>query len=530
MWSALMSQIQNNLLAFLLAFFAFGLLGSQSGQVSTLEPATKLANDRSHVVIVRPVVLCDNDGKNPAAIRLPKELVDQVYTKADLEFIYLPKRTWHYEAGRKGEVNLDTIVRKGFDQGVICKDPRIVTLLFVSGIDGRQGPLGRGLQNGNICFVSLGPNPAENDPAMEAFVLAHEVGHCLDLYHAVDDDLVPNDVPNLQGDGEYSERLAVEGLHDSQRDTVLKSPLVNAHVRFYTKEEAADRIVDETWERYVSDITPDMLRFSLGLKASDSLPSGPELQSKYTQLRFADSVEAFTEAEQRLLRAKVQELTNACGDDWPIATRFPWNFLKVKEGFCSDFPHTRGLSIVLTSAGIARIEKDRAHGLKLLLHEKIHVLQRVLDQEFEQLYRDFGYKEIKLEPGATSSLNFAQNPDAFSKLWAFPANSEEYLLGTLLKTKGVSLTFNESLFRLKASEDGIHKIAETVDVGLTKPWKLKFPIRTGHDHPKEVAAYLSGRVFGLDYLNEAVDDLDQYKSVTDLTREFFNQNFSLAHD
>ncbi len=99
-------------------------------------------------------------------------------------------------------------------------DPEVVTLLYVSNVDGNAGPLGRGLQNGNICFVCLGPDLESNEAGMDAFVVGHEVGHCLNLIHTVDDPNVPDDLVNLQGDGPYEDRLAVEGLHETQRDTV----------------------------------------------------------------------------------------------------------------------------------------------------------------------------------------------------------------------------------------------------------------------------------------------------------------------
>ena len=94
----------------LLAIFA-ACLPTVSGQEE------KPPGDRERVVIVRPVVLCDNDGSNPAAFELPKKLVDRVYTKADLEFLYMTPRHWSYGEGRQRKVNLDTIVSR---DAVVC--------------------------------------------------------------------------------------------------------------------------------------------------------------------------------------------------------------------------------------------------------------------------------------------------------------------------------------------------------------------------------------------------------------------------
>jgi N-sulfoglucosamine sulfohydrolase len=181
---------------------------------------------RPRVLVVKPVILRDDDGANPARSVLPKRLVDQVYTRAGLEILYREPVPWSFGAGRRGETNLDAIVRSGHDQGVIDPDPRTLTLLFVSAVDGRPGPMGRGLQNGNICFISLGPEGKMATEEEQAFVVSHEIGHCLGLRHAADDPAVPEKSANLQGDGPYASRLTAEALHPSQVATILKSPLV----------------------------------------------------------------------------------------------------------------------------------------------------------------------------------------------------------------------------------------------------------------------------------------------------------------
>ena len=80
---------------------------------------------RSRVVVVKPVILCDDDGNNPAPHVLPKTLVDQVYTKAGLEFVYLEPIRWNHGKARRGEINLDKIVRDGRRLRMICEDPDV---------------------------------------------------------------------------------------------------------------------------------------------------------------------------------------------------------------------------------------------------------------------------------------------------------------------------------------------------------------------------------------------------------------------
>lgn len=289
---------------------------------------------------------------------------------------------------------------------------------------------------------------------MESFVVAHEVGHCLNLIHTVDDPDVPDDVPNLQGDGPFEERLAITGLHPTQCDTVLKSPLVNDRYRFLSRTESARRLVDETWEPYLSISHDDMFRFTLGLDADHPIPSNPENRRKFADARYAEFAAEFTDAEEGTIREQIAELTRFTGDDWPLVARFPWNFIKVNDGFCNDFPHTRGLSIVLGSRVLQRMKEDPVFGMTILLHEKLHVLQRVCDGAFDNLYRDYGYQKIDLAEASVAGLKLARNPDALSSYWAIPVDRQPHFLATVIGNSGGRLAFEENLFPLKPRDDG----------------------------------------------------------------------------
>ena len=488
------------------------------------------AAKRKRVVIVRPIILCDDDGTKPAAFSLPKKLVDRVYTKADLEFLYMPTQTWNFSAGRQGNVNLDTLVRRGWANGKICPDKCVVTLLFVSNVDGNEGPLGRGLQNGNICFVCLGPEPKNNEAGMEEFVIAHEVGHCLNLRHTVDDPNVPNDLVNLQGDGPYKDRLAVEGLHDTQRDTVLKSALVSDRVKFYSKEDSVARLTDETWEPYLSHATADMLRFSLGLAANDSIPDSPKLMSKYAELRFTEFAAEFSKEEKETLSNSIKELERLTGDEWPLLSRFPWNFIKVDSGFCSDFPHTRGLSIVLSARVLQKMKDDPVFAMTILLHEKIHVLQRVNAPSFEKLYGEYGYTKFLLDPKSKTKLNLAQNPDALSSTWSFQIDGKQHLLATEIETHDNRLVFAEKLFPLSKTSDKSFSTEAAIEISKVEEFKKQFAIPTGYDHPNEVAAHTSRYLLHKDFLKLDVEASDLNKKYAELTRREFKKIFSSIGD
>ncbi|MCH2400378.1 MAG: hypothetical protein MK364_14780, partial [Pirellulales bacterium] len=353
---------------------------TSTGLAAATQPplSAQIASEtRPRVIVVQPVILCNDDGGTAAAHAFPKRLIDRVYTKAKLELLYLEPLRWHHGKARRGEITQQQIILDGRHQGIISPDKRIITLIFASTTDKKKAPSGHGQQGGSICFVRLGPSDRQADPLQQAFVVAHALGHCLNLRNVVDDPAVPNAAANLQGRGAIRERLAVTGLHDTQRDTVLRSPLVMNRLRFYALPAAQEQIVDETWEPYITGATDDMLRFSIGLGADDPVPQQPQTRMRFAHQQYANKVLDFTAAEKTLLSGMVQRLQALIGSRWPGVSRLPWHFVKVDGTFCKGMAHTRGLSIFLSGRYLKKMSTDVNFGLKLLLHEKLHVIQRL---------------------------------------------------------------------------------------------------------------------------------------------------------
>ena len=482
-------------------------------------PKDAIWGESARTLVVQPVILCDDNGKTPARHAIPQNLIHQAYSRAKLNFLYLTTTRWNYGKGLRGEVNLDTIVAKGRKLGIISTDPSVLTLLFVTAVDGHHGPLGRGMQNGNVCFVCLGPKGTMTSPAEQAFVVAHEVGHCLGLRHAVDDPAVPNDMPNLQGDGDFEKRIAPEGLHPSQVTTVRNSRLSQPQIRFLTRKEAGDALNNDHWKNNPQSLTDNGLRFQLGLSIDAPIPTAPEKRKPFIRQHFNQVAEDFTPEEIKSLTQLTDELEKRLarspffGGAQGLISRLPWNFIKVKPNFCKGYPHTRGLHIVLTAPAITRFSQLKSEGMMILLHEKIHIAQRLSPGVFAATYRRYGFSPAQLAPNEASRLQILANPDAREPYWAIKSDGNNYLLATSLKSidptdpsdnaSTASFVFNLQCYPLKMTARGNIAQAPLAEFppGILS-WIKTLPVQQGFDDPREVQAYQIGELFQSDILKK----------------------------
>jgi hypothetical protein len=173
--------------------------------------------------------------------------------------------------------------------------------------------------------------------------------------------------------------------------------------------------------------------------------------------------------------------------------RLPWHFLKVKEGYSKNLPHTRGMVTVLSAAALRRMAESPEMALTVLFHEKIHVVQRLNPDRFTALYQTYGYTPLKLASGEAERLNLIQNPDAPVHDWAALLPSGPVLIATAFQRVDESLEFNERYLHLTPRPDGTASIGgDLADTAEIDRWRNRFPIRIGYDHPHEVFAYLCG--------------------------------------
>ncbi len=273
--------------------------------------------------------------------------------------------------------------------------------------------------------------------------------------------------------------------------TALNPPAI----QFLTVEQGRLEIIDESYEPYISGATDNFLRFCIGATADAPIPSAPGRRREMAEAAFKEKVQSFSESEQELIRDAVSRLNEQIGDDWPLVSKSPWRFVKVDSTFCSGFPHTRGKTIILPAGIMPVFQHSESFAVNLLLHEKLHVLQRLYPERFEKLYTLYGFEKIRLADGELARVDYGQNPDAFGVEWAIKIDDQlSMLIPTFQTVADGRLRFNREHRTLVAEDDGQYRfgpIREPDDA--FEQWKNGFGGIGGLDHPNETSAYLSAR-------------------------------------
>ena len=486
----------------------------------------KKNNQKSNVIIIHPIVIQSDNGDEPAQMKLSEQLVNRAYSKANIDFHYLEPTYYNNTKARDGEINLDSIVNLSKRDRILKGQNDIINMFFVNAIDGNQGPTGRGMMNGNIVFIALGDKnktKIEDNKSMEAFVIAHEVGHNLGLKHVVDDNNIIDSLPNIQGDGEFKDRIdPINSLNSYQIKEIYKSPLVHSRISFLEKSQASVAILDETFEPYFSKLQ----RKEISTFVQEKAPKNIDSARAFARMKFSSAVMDFSSQEKEILTFVVKKTNRwLLENDINLMANQPWRFIKIQNWLCGGFAHTRGTFIILSQSYLDRLSTDWSDNMTeeselklvtslggLLVHEQMHSLQRTFKSKFKKLYSEnwnFINQQIKDEQEIIKDQ--VSNPDAPIAEWLIPdpeIRDKFYWIRTLI-TKNVEIPemgkdFVDVAFDIFKDKENysLIKLNNTIS---SRPlseldfYANSFPVKRGLDHPNEISAYMFSDFFKAGY-------------------------------
>jgi hypothetical protein len=292
----------------------------------------------------------------------------------------------------------------------------------------------------------------------------------------------------------------------------LASPTlaVEASITLLTKDEAAAAIVEEKIEPYFKLMTP----LEMAAKLRDELP-GDTLDAKRDECRkrYAAAMKDFTDDEKAIVRVCIERVHPVLEKHYPLIARTPWSVIRKSDALEAGSHFTRESHVVLSEHALVRAAKLAAEGkqdaavnalLPLLLHEQMHVLQRLNPKVFADLYtRAWGYEyAATIKPGAWLDQRQVVNPDGVDVNWVLPVKDEAGATKwmwpriVLTKVEGVPVMFRDMQmilielekdaggFRVKLADDGT---PVSQPMTQSKPFLAAFPHGNAY-HPNEAAA------------------------------------------
>jgi len=484
--------------------------------IFNLKSQTKTQTD--YILMVQPIVACSDDGTEPASFAIPEHLIDRAYEKANIDFYFLEPIYYNNTKARDGLINLDEICELAEKDGLLKGSGGIVNMFFVNSVDGHKGPLGRGMFGGNITFIALGDKP---QPEMEAFVIGHEVAHNLSLPHVVDDPNISDTIPNLLGEGDFSERIDPKySLTDYQIETVMESPLVHKRVDLLSVEKGRVAILDETFEPFFKNL---QLKEIAAFTQTDIFDKSLAEARAFARGYFSNSVIAFNDNEERALIWLVNEVNTILIDNGlSFMAHHPWSFIKVNDSLCGGFARTRGTYIILSEKHLSHLTNKWSENMteetksdiivrmgSLIVHEQLHSIQRTFPSKFEELYHNqWGFQKAIVLNDESLILNQLSNPDAPVANWLVPNPDSDtlfYWVRTLLReSEGIpemGADFIDKVFEVKL-KDGKYYLQTGSDgypvwfsLNDFTMYKNRFPVTRGLDHPNEISAYMFSDYF-----------------------------------
>lgn len=191
---------------------------------------------------------------------------------------------------------------------------------------------------------------------------------------------------------------------------------------------------------------------------------------------YKDGYKGFSDMERNILISLTNKLNDILKDKCKNIYSIPWKFAKLDYNLEKGYPHTHSDVIVLTTVFFGL---DKLIMLETLLHEKIHVYQRLYPLYTQNLISLWNFKLIDRFENYKDARN---NPDINNFVYS-QTNSDKAFLQVYNSPQPTSISDSAVYFYIIKSKD--EKQKENI---VTKQ-NLNIPdIVTQYEHPYEIMA------------------------------------------
>ncbi len=308
---------------------------------------------------------------------------------------------------------------------------------------------------------------------------------------------------------------------------VTRNPGTSSTVTFLEKGAAGAAIVDDSVESYFDRLQPMEMSAKTG-----SAITGATLAEQRAECRrrYQAGVLDFTANEIEAIRWHMNKLRPRLARNYPAFAATPWSFIKVSDKIEGGLPHTRGGHIILSASLCRQIMTVRSMPpgqnaylgiVELLVHEQVHVYQRMHPGSFDSLYSGlWGMLKVPEIVGCNWLVtHHLANPDAVDCRWILPvtrSKSIEYVLPLLVFSEGnwlkqmpddfhmlaISLQRTTRGLQVKVDAKGKPVYAE---LPLVPEFNAIFPMSNNIYHPNEAAADMFAKLIIYDHFLPDVD-------------------------
>ena len=209
---------------------------------------------------------------------------------------------------------------------------------------------------------------------------------------------------------------------------------------------------------------------------------------------YVKNLTEFTENQKNIITYCIKIIDKQYKDTFYKELKYiPWNIACTNQNIDNGFPHTRGNIILISDKYIPDIklnqldEQNFLNITRVLLHEKIHIFQRLFPKKTLNFYNEIGFQEI---PNFKLSQKFQNirrsNPDLDNKFYKINIDNIDVIPIEIYKNNPQNL--------LDSNLEFLDINYNKIDINPNKLQQI-FPLSSQLEHPSEIMATMLSNKF-----------------------------------